>query len=203
MAEGRLFVISGPSAVGKGTIVKELLDADENLRVSVSATTRAPRAGETDGVSYYFLTKEEFKEKIDNGGFLEWAEVHGNFYGTPKAPVEKLLAEGKDVILEIDVQGAMQVKESGGEGAYIFILPPSMEELRNRINNRGTETEEAIALRMSKAAGEIAYVDRYDYFVINDDLQEAINTVKAIMVSEHQKINSKSAATLAAFKEVK
>ena len=118
-------------------------------------------------------------------------------------PVEKLLAEGKDVILEIDVQGAMQVKESGGEGAYIFILPPSMEELRNRINNRGTETEEAIALRMSKAAGEIAYVDRYDYFVINDDLQEAINTVKAIMVSEHQKINSKSAATLAAFKEVK
>ena len=203
MAEGRLFVISGPSAVGKGTIVKELLDADENLRVSVSATTRAPRAGETDGVSYYFLTKEEFKEKIDNGGFLEWAEVHGNFYGTPKAPVEKLLAEGKDVILEIDVQGAMQVKESGGEGAYIFILPPSMEELRNRINHRGTETEEAIALRMSKAAGEIAYVDRYDYFVINDDLQEAINTVKAIMVSEHQKINSKSAATLAAFKEVK
>ena len=203
MAEGRLFVISGPSAVGKGTIVKELLDADENLRVSVSATTRAPRAGETDGVSYYFLTKEEFKEKIDNGGFLEWAEVHGNFYGTPKAPVEKLLAEGKDVILEIDVQGAMQVKESGGEGAYIFILPPSMEELRNRINNRGTETEEAIALRMSKAAGEIAYVDRYDYFVINDDLQEAINTVKAIMVSEHQKINSKSAATLAAFKYVK
>ena len=201
MAEGRLFVISGPSGVGKGTIVGDIMETVENVSFSVSATTRAPRPGEVDGVSYYFLTKEEFREKIDNGGFLEWAEVHGNYYGTPKAPVEKLMAEGKDVILDIDVQGAMQVKDSGVQGAFIFILPPSMEELRNRITNRGTETQEAIELRMSKVAGEISYVDRYDYFVINEDLQEAISQVKSIMVSEHQKIDSRSEALLRKFKE--
>lgn len=201
MAEGRLFVISGPSAVGKGTIVKEILTASDDARVSISATTRNPRAGETDGISYYFLSKEEFKEKIENGGFLEWAEVHGNYYGTPKEPVERLLAEGKDVILEIDVQGAMQVKESGSEAAFIFVLPPSMEELRNRFDKRGTETEEVIQMRMSKAAGEIAYIDRYDYFVINDVLQDAVSQVKAIMVSERQKINSRSEALLKKFKE--
>lgn len=201
MAEGRLFVISGPSGVGKGTIVGDIMETVENVSFSVSATTRAPRPGEVDGVSYYFLTKEEFREKIDNGGFLEWAEVHGNYYGTPKAPVEKLMAEGKDVILDIDVQGAMQVKDSGVQGAFIFILPPSMEELRNRITNRGTETQEAIELRMSKVASEISYVDRYDYFVINEDLQEAISQVKSIMVSEHQKIDSRSEALLRKFKE--
>ncbi len=201
MAEGRLFVISGPSAVGKGTIVKEILAASEDVKVSISATTRKPRVGETEGVHYYFLSQGEFKEKIEKGGFLEWAEVHGNYYGTPKEPVERILAEGKDVILEIDVQGAMQVKESGVKGAFIFILPPSMEELRNRFDKRGTETEEIVALRMSKAAGEIAYIDRYDYFVVNDVLQDAISQVKAIMKSEHQKIDSRSEALLKKFKE--
>lgn len=201
MLKGRLFVISGPSAVGKGTIINEILNSKDRISLSVSATTRAPREGETDGVSYYFLTQEDFEARIKNDGFLEYAYVHGNYYGTPKAPVEEYLEKGWDVILEIDVQGAMKVKESYGDGAYIFILPPSIKELRNRINKRGTESAEAVELRMSKAMGEIEYLDKYDYFIINDDLDEAVKAVSAIMASEHQKVDKSAEALLSRFKE--
>ena len=171
MSEAKLFIISGPSAVGKGTIVKRIIEAEDDIHLSVSATTREPRPGEQDGVSYYFLTDDEFRSKIDASGFLEYASVHGHFYGTPKAPVLEKLKEGYDVILEIDVQGAMKVKESYADGIFIFILPPSLEELRNRIVHRGTESEADIELRMGKAEAEMDYLSHYDYYVVNDDLE--------------------------------
>lgn len=200
MSEGRLFIISGPSAVGKGTIVKEIMASSENVSLSVSATTRDPREGEINGVHYYFLNDDEFRKKIDEGGFLEYASVHGHYYGTPKQPVLDKLAQGCDVILEIDVQGAMQVKKSYEHGAYIFVLPPSLSDLRSRIMTRGTESEADIELRMGKAMGEIEYLDRYDYFVVNDDLEEAIDTVKMIMKTEHQRIDGAASALLNKYK---
>ena len=155
---GILIVISGPSGAGKGTICKALLEKHDNIYISVSATTRAPRVGEVEGVNYYFLTKEDFEEKVRENGFLEYANVHGNFYGTPKGNVEKMLEDGKDVILEIDIQGALQVKENFKEGVFIFILPPSMEELKQRIIKRGSETEESLMTRFKNAYKEINYV---------------------------------------------
>lgn len=200
MSEGRLFIISGPSAVGKGTIVKEIMASSENVSLSVSATTRDPREGEINGIHYYFLNDDEFKKKINEGGFLEYASVHGHYYGTPKQPVLDKLAQGCDVILEIDVQGAMQVKKSYEHGTYIFVLPPSLSDLRSRIMTRGTESEADIELRMGKAMGEIEYLDRYDYFVVNDDLEEAIATVKMIMKTEHQRIDGAASALLNKYK---
>ena len=201
MSHGRLFVISGPSAVGKGTVVNEIMKSSKNVKLSISATTREPREGETEGVSYFFMTEEKFKGKAAAGGFLEYANVHGHYYGTPKAPVEESLAAGMDVILEIDVQGAMKVKESYGEGTYIFILPPSLEELRHRIVGRGTEAKEDIELRMGKAMGEMEYLDRYDYFIVNDELGETVETLKCIMAAQHQKIDEKSENLLSRYKE--
>ena len=150
--KGKLFIISGPSGAGKGTICKELLaqTSRDDVQLSVSMTTRNPRAGETDGVSYYFVSKEEFLHRIEAGGLLEYAEVYGNYYGTPKQPVVEKLAAGIDVILEIDMQGALKVKENYPDGVFIFILPPSMTELRKRLTGRGTETPEAIELRLGK-----------------------------------------------------
>ena len=200
MPQGRLFVISGPSAVGKGTIVNEIMASSENVSLSVSATTRGPREGEIDGVHYYFITDDEFLKRVENDGFLEHAGVHGHYYGTPKQPVLDKLAQGCDVILEIDVQGAMQVKESYDLGVFIFILPPSLHELRKRINTRGTESEADVELRMSKAMGEIAYIDKYDYFVVNDDLEEAVETVREIMNAEHHRIDEKAASLLEKYK---
>lgn len=200
MSEGRLFIISGPSAVGKGTIVKEIMASSDNVGLSVSATTRSPREGEADGIHYYFLNDDEFRKKIDEGGFLEYASVHGHYYGTPKQPVLDKLSQGCDVILEIDVQGAMQVKDSYEHGTYIFILPPSLPDLRSRIMNRGTESEADIELRMGKAMAEIEYLDKYDYFVVNDDLDEAIATVKMIMKTEHQRIDEVAASLLKKYK---
>ena len=181
MPQGRLFVISGPSAVGKGTIVNEIMASSENVSLSVSATTRGPRECEIDGVHYYFITDDEFLKKVENDGFLEHAGVHGHYYGTTKQPVNDKLSKGYDVILDIDVQGAMQVKESYDSGVFIFILPPSLHELRKRINTRGTESEADVELRMSKAMGEIAYIDKYDYFVVNDDLAQAVQQVVDII----------------------
>ncbi len=186
---GILIVISGPSGAGKGTICKALLEKHDNIYISVSATTRAPRAGEIEGVNYYFLTKEAFEEKVNNNGFLEYANVHGNFYGTPKVNVEKMLDEGKDVILEIDIQGALQVKENFKEGVFIFILPPSMEELKQRIIKRGSETEESLMTRFKNAYKEINYVSKYNYAVVNDKLEVAVSKVEGIIAAEKCRVD--------------
>lgn len=190
MADARLFVISGPSAVGKGTIVSRIVNEDENVHLSVSATTRDPRPGEEDGVSYYFMTDEGFRSRIAEGGFLEYADVHGHFYGTPKAPVMSEMDRGRDVILEIDVQGAMQVKETYPDGIFIFILPPSLAELRSRINSRGTESEADIERRLGKAEAEMAYLEHYDFCVVNDDLEEAVQAVRTIMKAGHYTVDN-------------
>ena len=187
--KGVLIVISGPSGAGKGTICKELIEKHDNIYISVSATTRLPRLGEVNGVNYYFLTKDEFKDKVENNGFIEYANVHGNYYGTPKLNVEKMLNEGKNVILEIDIQGALQVKENFEEGVFIFILPPSMEELKRRIIKRGSETEESLMTRFKNAYKEINYVSKYNYAVVNDTLDLAVSKVEAIINAEKCRVD--------------
>ncbi len=199
-SKGKLFVISGPSGAGKGTIIKELI-SQINVKLSVSATTRKPRPGEIHGQSYYFVEPEKFQDMIKQGEFLEYARVYENFYGTPKTKVLEQLDEGYDVILEIDIQGAMKVKEVFPKAVFIFILPPSMAELRRRITGRGSETKEVIDLRMSKTLGEIAYVDQYDYCVINGQIQEAVDRVKAIIIAEHSKVSSDIQGILDEFEE--
>lgn len=189
MTKGKLFVISGPSGAGKGTICKEILDEDKTLKLSVSMTTRQPRNGEIDGVHYHFVDHSAFVALIAEDGFMEYADVYGNFYGTPKKQVMDWIEEGINVILEIDVQGALQIKKSYPEGIFIFILPPSIEELKNRILGRGSETEETMAKRLGAALKEISSIDEYDYRVVNEDLNEAVNRVKAIISAEHSKIN--------------
>ena len=198
---GRLFVISGPSGTGKGTICKRII-AETDAELSVSATTRNPREGEKDGVSYFFLSKEKFREEIDAGGFLEYAEVFENYYGTPLKPVEKQLAQGKDVILEIDVQGALKVKEKCPDGILIFILPPSLQVLRERLTGRGTETEDVINLRLSKASREISCgAHKYDYAVVNGDLDRAVEDVKSIIRAEHLRVPEDAGTLLNKYKE--
>ena len=190
MTKGKLFVVSGPSGAGKGTICKEVLDEERNIKMSVSMTTRSPRKGEIDGVHYSFVTHNDFKELIDNYGFMEYADVYGNYYGTPKEQVLKWLDRGIDVILEIDVQGALQIKKNYPEGVFIFILPPSIEELKKRIKGRGSETEETMKRRLGAALEEISCIDKYDYRVINEDLQVAIDRVRGIIAAEQCKINN-------------
>ena len=190
MKKGNLIVISGPSGAGKGTICKALLEREDNLYISVSATTRSPRKGEVDGVNYYFLTREEFKKKVDNNEFLEWAEVHGNYYGTPKFNVEEMINEGKNIILEIDVQGALNVKKNCEDGVFIFILPPSMEELKRRIIARGSETPESLIKRFKTAYEEINYISKYNYAVVNDDLEEAVKKVQNILYAEDCRVSN-------------
>ena len=197
---GKLFIISGPSGAGKGTICKRLIE-DTKVEISVSMTTRNPRPGEVDGVSYYFTTKEEFEKEIRRGGFLEHAEVYGNYYGTPKAKVLEKLAAGIDVLLEIDIQGALHVKNAYPNGIFIFILPPSMEELRKRITGRGSETEEAINLRLSQTLKEVSYIDKYDYCVVNGELEEAVSRVKAIVVAEHSRVSQNVYRLIEQYKE--
>ena len=186
---GILIVISGPSGAGKGTICKALVERDKNLFVSVSATTRAPRKGEIDGVNYHFLTKEDFFDKVNKGEFLEHAEVYGNHYGTLKSNIEELLEAGKNVILEIDIQGALSVKENTKEGIFIFILPPSMEELKNRIVNRGSETKESLLKRFQSAYQEINYISRYNYAVVNDVVEQAVERVENIIFAEECRVS--------------
>ena len=177
----RLFVISGPSGAGKGTLVARVRDQLPSLGLTVSATTRTPRAGEVDGVSYYFLTPEEFQRRVDAGDFLEWAHVHGNSYGTLVREVDSKLACGTSLILEIDVQGALQVKERFPDAVLIFIMPPSLRVMRERLAARGTETPETIELRLANAQGELALSDRYDEVVVNDDLDEATSELVRII----------------------
>lgn len=174
MRTGNLFVISGPSGAGKGTLVARLLEEVPDTWVSVSATTRRPRPGEEEGVSYYFLDREDFLALADEGGFLEWAEYAGNCYGTPLASVQREMTAGKQVILEIEVQGALQVKEKMPEAHLVFIEPPSLEELERRLRGRGTEADDVVRKRMDTALVELSHKMEYDIRLVNDDLDEAV-----------------------------
>ena len=189
--DGRLFVISGPSGAGKGTICKKLLESVD-ISISTSMTTRAPRPGEIDGKDYYFVTVDEFEEKIANGGMLEYARVFDNIYGTPKDMVIKQLERGRDVILEIDVQGGLQIKKKMPELAVlVFVLPPDLTTLRQRIIDRGTETEEVIDKRFNEAINEIKLIGEYDYYVVNDELDDAVYDLKAIIMAERRRVPNK------------
>ena len=186
---GNLFVVSGPSGTGKGAICAGLA-AETNAMLSVSMTTRAPRRHEVEGRSYYFVDKERFRKTLAEGGLFEYAEVFGEYYGTPKAPVLACIQEGRDVILEIEIDGAMQVKNSMPDTILVFILPPSHAELRRRIEKRGTETPEHIDRRLERAEKEIAQIGRYDYLVINDDLAGAIQDMHAIMRAARLRVDT-------------
>ena len=187
MNKGKLFVVSAPSGCGKGTILFEVLNKNKNLFYSVSATTRTPREGEIDGVNYYFLSKDEFKREIDNGGMLEYAQYCDNFYGTPKKKVVEKLEQGIDVILEIETKGVMP------EAVLIFILPPSVLELRRRLNKRGTEEESVIEKRVKEAEDEIRRAFNYDYIIMNDELNKAIEDFEAVLkASKLTKENNKN-----------
>lgn len=186
MNKGVLFIMSGPSGSGKGTICK-VLEKEKDIFLSVSSTTREKRVGEIDGVTYDYTSRENFKKMIAEEQMLEWAEYDGNFYGTRKSAVEDMLEEGKDVILEIDVQGAFKVKEIFPETVMIFVLPPSMGELRKRLVERGREDEERINSRMKTALGELELAERYNYIVVNDDLENCIEAVKKIIRKTHEK----------------
>lgn len=182
--KGLLLVVSGPSGVGKGTICKEYLAKYDDCALSVSATTRAPRDGEVDGVSYFFLSHEEFRKKIDAGGFLEHAVFCDNYYGTPKDAVMKQLDEGKNVILEIEVQGALQVRSHYPEAVFIFVIPPSTDELEARLRGRGTETDDVIAKRLERSKAEFKYIDKYNYVLVNDTIDAAVARLNSIIEAE-------------------
>lgn len=182
--KGMLLVISGPSGTGKGTIIEALMKADRSLVFSVSATTRAPREGEVDGKHYHFMTVERYNELVAQDAFVEHAQVHGNLYGTLKSEVEKRLARGENVVLDIDVQGALNVIRSGMDCVSIFILPPSMKVLRQRLTDRGTETPEEIERRLHNAVWELSQKDHYEYKVINDDLDATIRCVQCIIEAQ-------------------
>ncbi len=182
---GTLVVLSGPSGTGKGTVCGVVRNhLGDSVRYSISATTRKPRTGEEHGREYFFFTKEEFEALRDQNGFLEWAQVYDNYYGTPRAFVEEVLASGKDCILEIDPQGALQVRKATDEAVLVFIAPPSLEELRNRLTGRGTESAEEVEKRLSCAEGELAYRNQYDYIIINDDVETAAAKMEAILLAE-------------------
>lgn len=181
---GLLVVFSGPSGSGKGTVLKEALKRDENLSVSVSVTTRSPREGERDGVDYIFYSKEQFENLIKEDGFLEWACFCENYYGTPKAEIEKKLAEGKDVILEIEVQGAMKVKEKCPEAVLVFNMPPSKEELKNRLVGRNTDAPEVIEKRLDTSIWEISQAENYDYIIVNDVVEDAAHRLLSVIEGE-------------------
>lgn len=188
MNEGCLLVLSGPSGCGKGTVVKRLLERDPKLRLSVSMTTRAPREGEADGVSYHFVTKEQFDRTVEQGGAMEYARCgNGDCYGTPAAPVKEWREEGMDVILEIDIQGYRQVKEKAPDAVGIFIMPPSFAELSRRLHERGTESEEKIEERLKTGKEEIRCAGEYQYIVVNDALEDAVDQIEAILKAEHAK----------------
>jgi guanylate kinase len=182
--KGSIFVISAPSGAGKTTICREIMKLRDNLRQSVSFTTRPPREGEVNDTDYTFVSEQEFRGMIGRQEFVEWAEVHGNLYGTSKSRLEGLLAQGYDVILDIDTNGATQIKNIYGEGVFVFILPPSMETLRDRLQNRQSDRVEEIEKRLRRAGDEIRDYSRYDYVIVNDSVDEAVKKLEAIMTAE-------------------
>ncbi|MBE6160855.1 MAG: guanylate kinase [Firmicutes bacterium] len=186
---GNLIVISGPSGAGKDSIVERLLKINRDTCLSISATTRSPRGQEKDGVDYYFLSREEFEKRIKENEFLEYAEYNGNYYGTPKSGITDKLNSGKDVLLVIEIQGALKVKELIKEAIFIFILPPSMAELRRRLVDRKTEDKEKIINRFKTAYREINEVTKYNYVVINDDLEDAVAKTNSILLSEKCRVD--------------
>lgn len=189
MKKGLLFIVSGPAGGGKGTVVKKLIEKHSNVKLSISMTTREPRSIETPNVDYYFVSMEDFKEKIEKGEMLEYAEYNGNYYGTPKAKVIECLENGNDVILEIEVEGAMQIKEAFPEAIAIMLTPPNKDVLEARLRGRGTETEENILKRLAKAKLEIKYLPKYDYSVVNEDngVERCADLIYSIMEAEHSK----------------
>ncbi len=188
MRRGLVLVVSAPSGAGKTTLCRNLLQKDREISFSVSYTTRAPRPNERDGVDYFFVSREEFQALIQAGAFLEWAEVHGNLYGTAKEQVMQALEQGKDVLLDIDVQGAAQVRESlGRDAVLVFVLPPSFEELERRLRKRSTEDEAVIQCRLRNARKEIARAEEFDYLVLNEDLSQALETLLTILQAERQR----------------
>ena len=190
MKRGVLIVLSGPSGVGKGTVRKSLFEEpDIDFQYSISMTTRQPRNGEVNGEDYFFVTREEFETEIANGDMLEYAEYVGNYYGTPKKFIDQTLAAGRDVLLEIDVQGALQVKEKMPEGAYIFLTPPDLAALKERLIGRGTEAMDVIDRRVSAATAEIHMMANYDYAVVNDEVSLAVNRIKDIIKVERLRVN--------------
>ena len=191
--KGLLVVISGFSGAGKGTLMKELLKKYDNYALSVSATTREPREGEVDGREYFFKTVEEFEAMIEKGELVEYAKYVSNYYGTPKAYVDKMMAEGKDVILEIEIQGAMNIKKMYPDAALIFVLPPRADELKNRLVGRNTESIEVIEARLMRASEESVGIENYDYVIINDDLDESVVRLHEVIKSAHNRtLNNKS-----------
>ena len=182
-------MISGASGTGKGTVCKKLLDESPEMFYSISATTRQPRKGEVDGREYFFITVEQFQSWLAEEKFLEHAEVFGNFYGTPAHKIEERLNSGVDVLLEIDVQGALKVMKKCPDGVYIFLLPPSLDELYNRIKNRGTESPEGLQRRLKSSTNEIAIGKNYQYVVVNDSVDAAVEKIKSILVAERCKVN--------------
>ncbi len=186
--KGLLIVISGPSGAGKGTVCNAYLKKHPETMLSISSTTRTPRYNEIEGVNYFFKDESTFNTMIDNGEFLEYAEVYGNYYGTPKKFVQNQLLDGKDIILEIDIQGALQVKERFDEGVFVFIVPPSMEELKRRIVKRGTENAEKLYKRFQSAYNELNFINRYNYIIVNDTVSNAVQKLEAIVMAERCRI---------------
>lgn len=191
--QGILIVLSGPSGTGKGTICRELLRSYPDLHYSISATTRAPRPGEHHGTNYFFLSHADFQSMIQKDDLLEFAEVYGNYYGTPQQHVMQLLEAGKDVVLEIDIQGAMQVKTKFSAGVFIYIVPPSLDELSQRIYKRGTDSPEVIRKRLNCVSNELLLAHNYDYVVVNDKVEEAVKKIAAIISAERCKVKRNDA----------
>lgn len=191
---GALFIVSGPSGVGKGTIVRRLMERDPSLRLSVSVTTRQPRPGEQEGVSYHFRSHDQFAQLVEAGELLEHAQFGPNAYGTPRRWVEEQQAAGRDVILEIEVKGAIQIKERCAEGVYVFVLPPTLEELASRLRGRQSETPDAVRQRLAIAQDELDFLPMYDFRIVNDDLETAVGQLQAIIEAERCRVPRRSLA---------
>ena len=198
---GLLIVVSGPSGAGKGTICDSLRKRFPNINYSISMTTRSPRPGEQDGINYFFSDNAHFEELLAQDAFLEHAKVYDHYYGTPKDYVFRMLNEGKHVMLEIDIQGAMQVKQKYPQGVFIYIVPPSMDVLARRLRDRKTDTEEVIAGRLSKASDELQWIEQYDYLIVNDDLASSIDEAAAILTAEEMK-TSRNTCKIAAIRDL-